>query len=426
MAKKPKQEAQRADSIEQESETKQLKKNSKTELIESYLNFKYDFRFNEITGQPEMINLLFKESEFYSMDDYKLNSLKRELEINGITASTSAIAEIIKSDFSPRVNPVEEYFKDLPPHDGTDYIAQLCDTIKVINHDNWREYFKKWIVAVVANVFTPNKCANHTCLVLTGGQGKGKTTWLNNLTPKKLDQYSFTGKIDTEAKDTETLIAENLFINIDDQLKALNKKDENSLKTLITKDFIKYRRPYDRYMKRYSHLASFMASINGNDFLTDPTGSRRFLPFEVEAIDINKKVDIDKVFAQAYAEYKNGFRYYFTEDEILELHHNNGAFAVISLEQQIITDIFELPATKNDATHYWNNATITAEIEKHTKQRISTKKVGEALANLGYQKFQKTIVKSQPTQWVYSLILKSDMQIRLEKENTNKQLQSFE
>ena len=28
-----------------------------------------------------------------------------------------------------------------------------------------------------------------------------------------------------------------------------------------------------------------MASVNGNEFLTDPTGSRRFLPFEVLRID---------------------------------------------------------------------------------------------------------------------------------------------
>ena len=80
-----------------------------------------------------------------------------------------------------------------------------------------------------------------------------------------------------QGRDVQTLIAEYLFINIDDQLKALNKRDENELKNLITTPRVKYRRPYDTYIEECPHLASFMASVNGNDFLTDPTGSRRFL-----------------------------------------------------------------------------------------------------------------------------------------------------
>ena len=51
---------------------------------------------------------------------------------------------------------------------------------------------------------------------------------------------------------------------------------------------VKYRMPYDKYVEEYPHLASFVASVNGNDLLTDPTGSRRFLPFEVLSIDVEK------------------------------------------------------------------------------------------------------------------------------------------
>jgi predicted P-loop ATPase len=50
----------------------------------------------------------------------------------------------------------------------------------------------------------------------------------------------------------------------------LNKRDGNELKNLITTPAVKYRRPYDVYREEYPHLASFMASVNGNDFMTDP------------------------------------------------------------------------------------------------------------------------------------------------------------
>ena len=54
-------------------------------------------------------------------------------------------------------------------------------------------------------------------------------------------------------KDILTLIAEYLFINIDDQLKELNKQNENALKNLITTPAVKYRRPYDIYIEEYPH-----------------------------------------------------------------------------------------------------------------------------------------------------------------------------
>ena len=59
------------------------------------------------------------------------------------------------------------------------------------------------------------QCRNHTCLVLTGEQGKFKTTFLDLLCPKELKSYLFTGKIDPQGKDVQTLIAEYLFIYID-------------------------------------------------------------------------------------------------------------------------------------------------------------------------------------------------------------------
>ena len=89
-----------------------------------------------------------------------------------------------------------------------------------------------------------------------------------------------------------SLIGQNLIINIDDQLKALNKRDENELKNLITFPQGKYRMPYEKHIEERPHLASFVASVNGNDFLTDPTGSRRFLPFEAVSythLDVYKR-----------------------------------------------------------------------------------------------------------------------------------------
>ena len=146
------------------------------------------------------------------------------------------------------------------------------------------------------------------------------------LCPPALRGYSYTGKIYPQEKDTLTYIGQNLIVNIDAQLKALNKRDENELKNLITCPMVKYRMPYDKYVEEYPHLANFAASVNGNDFLIDPTGSRRFLPFEVLSIDIEraKGISMDSVYAEAKALLSAGFCYWFDDDEIAELYQERG------------------------------------------------------------------------------------------------------
>ena len=289
-------------------------KRSKNERIESFLREKYQFRFNTVKSRTEFRPA--ETNEMYSpLTKFDINSIRRLLDASqGITTSAENIRAILESDFCPKVNPVQEYFHSLPEWDEnrTSEIVRLAECVTVRSPEKWRQYLLKWLIAVVANAMDDFQCRNHTCLVLTGEQGKFKTTFLDLLCPSSLKNYLFTGKIDPQSKDIQTLIAEYLFINIDDQLKALNKRDENELKNLITTPRVKYRRPYDVYIEEYPHLASFMASVNGNDFLTDPTGSRRFLPFEVENIDIEtaKRINMNNVFSEAVWFWKKGYRYW--------------------------------------------------------------------------------------------------------------------
>ena len=276
---------------------------SKNAEIEDYLSTHYEFRYNTVLGRTEYRSK--GNNRFVKVGRYEINTFCWELDCGeSIATSAENLYSIIESSFSPCINPVQEYFKELPLidiGDGSSYsgssvlisfspkaIPNLASCVVVRNSNKWLPYLTKWLVAVVANTMDDRECRNHTCLVLTGEQGKFKTTFLDLLCPPKLHGYSYTGKIYPQEKDTLTYIGQNLIVNIDDQLKALNKRDKNELKNLITCPMVKYRMPYDKYVEEYPHLASFVASVNGNDFLTDPTGSRRLLPFEVLSIDVEK------------------------------------------------------------------------------------------------------------------------------------------
>ena len=332
-------------------------------------------------------------------------TFRREIDNDiGIITSSDNLYSIIESSFSPRINPIQEYFKALPLVDiGCDEgnsnisslslkaIPELASCVVVRNHEKWLPYLTKWLVAVVANAMDDRECRNHTCLVLTGEQGKFKTTFLDLLCPPALHGYSYTGKIYPQEKDTLTYIGQNLIINIDDQLKALNKRDENELKNLITCPMVKYRMSYYKYVEEYSHLASFVASVNGNDFLTDPTGSRRFLPFEVLSIDIEraKSISMDSVYTEAKALLNAGFRYWFDDDEITELYRESEDFQVQTAETELLLRCFEKPTDDNPRCSYMTTTEILTYLGIYTRQPLTSKRMGEALKRAGFEKVSR-------------------------------------
>ena len=399
--------------IRTEDKPKHSRQTSKNKEIESYLSTHYDFRFNTVLGRTEFSP---KYANVYSkVSRYDINTFRRELDSEeGIITSADNLYSIIESSFSPRINPIQEYFKALPTVDASEVlykieinqcaIANLASCVTVRNSEKWLPYLTKWLVAVVANAMDNRECRNHTCLVLTGEQGKFKTTFLDLLCPPALKGYSYTGKIYPQEKDTLTYIGQNLIVNIDDQLKALNKRDENELKNLITCPMVKYRMPYDKYVEEHPHLASFVASVNGNDFLTDPTGSRRFLPFEVLAIDIEraKAISMDAVYTEAKALLKSGFRYWFDDDEIVKLYKESEEFQVQTAEMELLLRCFEKPTDDNPNCTYMTTTEIITYLGYYTHHPLSLKHMGEALKRVGFEKVSKRREGSSPI-YVYKV-----------------------
>lgn len=381
---------------------------SKNERIESLLNVLYDFRFNTVKSRTEY-RVASSSGLYQPVTKFVLNSFRRRLDATaGIVTSAENIRTILESDFARKVHPIREYFNALPLLNPAEHghIGRLLNTVQVANPGKWEEYFTKWLVGVVANAMNDTGCQNHTCLVLTGDrQGQFKSWWLDNLCPTPLKNYLFTGKIDPQGKDILTLIAEYLFINIDDQLKELNKQNENALKNLITTPAVKYRRPYDVYIEEYPHLASFMASVNGNEFLTDPTGSRRFLPFEVLRIDkpTAESIRMDNVYSEIMYLYRQGVRYWFNDAEIGELHLTNAEFEVQTVEFEMLTQYFEKPTEGEETLFFMTTAQILARLRDICPMQLSEKRLGEALRKAGFKRVQKRIDKQTYSVYGYRI-----------------------
>jgi len=321
--------------ITNESQLKKKKRKNQIDTIEAYLSSHYQLRYNIVTSKLEIrklnypkenpeqhvstvphaadhSTLVIRHSSFVPLTDYQENSLLREILKSNLKCSAALLRSILYSDFSNLYDPFHDYFLHLPLWDGqTDYIQQMADTVNTTSQELWSKCFKKWLVATVAAVLD-NKTVNHTAIILSGGQGIGKTTWMLNLCPPELNDYIFSGTINPNNKDTLIHLAECMFINMD-ELENMNRTEIGAFKEIITKSAIRMRRAYGHHIEAFTRRASFMGSVNSSQFLTDSTGSRRFLCFEILSINYQHSIDLQMVYAQAYDLFQQGFKFYFAE-----------------------------------------------------------------------------------------------------------------
>jgi hypothetical protein len=366
--------------------------------VENFLLSKYRFRNNTITGRLEYRFLTKKV--WHQMNDYIENSMLRELLKNKVRTNMGGLRNLLYSDFCELYNPFSTYFESLTAWDEqTDYIAQLADTITTTHQDLWHTCFKKWLVAMVGCVLD-EKIINQTVIVFSGKQGIGKTTWMENLVPKDLKQYLFSGTINPNNKDTLIHLSECMLINLD-ELENLNRTEIGSLKELITKTHIRIRRAYGHNNETLPRIASFAGSVNTVQFLNDTTGSRRFLSFEVTGIKYDHKVSLDDVYSQALHLFISGFRFWFNGEEIDAINTNNEQYQLHSPEEELLLTWFEPVKLEADGSpsfsrpSYLNASQIAAKLADKAKINVTDGtivKLGKALRKHGFIRLKKNQV----------------------------------
>jgi len=351
---------------------------SPIERIEQYLNLKYNFRYNEVTGKVEAKTKA--DQVFLPVSDYFLNSLARQIIKAGIPCGGTLLRNVLMSDYTPVFNPFRKYLNDLSPWDGkTDYIMQLSQTVSTTDDPLWQLCFRKWMVAMVGSLVC-DEVINHTVIVFSGKQGLGKTTWMLNLVPPALKDYCFSGTINPGNKDTLIHLSECMLINLD-ELENLNRSELGATKELITKSSIRIRRPYGYSTETMPRRASFAGSVNGKEFLSDTTGSRRFLCFEVTAIVYQHPIPLERVYAQAKYLLDNGFQYWFDRSEIEVINKNNEQYRCMSVEEELLLAYFE-PCKADEADYFFSTTELVNRLSQKVKMNVTDaarQKLGKAL-----------------------------------------------
>ena len=308
----------------------------------------------------------------------------------------------LQSDLIPDVHPLREYIHSLKPYttDQPDWIDFVASQVKVKpsgedakgnkarGEELWRACFKKWFVAMVAS-WMKDDVVNHQVLVLIGKQGIFKTTWLEHLIPPHLRAYACKLANSNELnKDERLRIAEFGIISMD-EIDSMNNRELYQLKSVITATDVNERAAYAYTKERRVRLASFCASGNRRDFLTDITGNRRWLPFEVESIQnpFTTILPYERMYAQAWALAQDPFfSYWFDLDEIEVLEQHNQHFRDESNEEQLLDVYFAVPTTDATNAKFLTTAEISERLIYYgnIKKPMTLSRLGVLLSQKGF------------------------------------------
>ena len=369
-----------------------------------------------LQNAPEGLQFRGKEN-WRNLTDKDINTMVCQcVAEKGVNISTNEMWTALKSDMVPAVHPLRAWLDGLRPYtaDQPDWIDLVAQQVRVKpsgeeakgdkarGEELWRACFKKWFVAMVAS-WMKDEVVNHTVLVLVGRQGIFKTTWLDKLIPPELRAYSsklpLSGQI---SKDDRLRLCENGMLNID-ELDAMCGREMNIVKSLLTSTDVNERAAYGRLKERRVRLASFCASTNKREFLTDITGNRRWLPFEVESIQnpFHTIIPYERLYAQAKALVEEGiFSYWFDMEEMEVLEAHNEEFRALENEEQLLPILFDIPAEGKG--EFMTTAEISDRLVSHgrIKKPMSTRQLGVIMGKMGFQKAQVRISGTCVRGWI--------------------------
>ena len=362
------------------------------EDIKAFLNDKIYLRHNVITRRVECrlpSNYEHDGSDWQPVTDRIVNSLWAELSREK-TVRVQDVYRVIESDFVPEYNPFVFYLEHLPPWNGEDHILGLSVSVNVRGDVDeqmrFAEYLRKWLVGMVAGWVDPT-VVNNVILVLIGEQGSYKTTWFNHILPPELRQYFYTKTNANRMGRDDLLTLAQYGLVCCEELDTMRPSELNQLKAAVTMQSIDERAAYAHYHEHRQHIASFCGTGNNAQFLSDPTGNRRWLPFEVESImsPRNNPFDYEGIYAQAYALYQEGFQYWFSREEIVRLSAHNRHYETPRLENELVQLYFRKPAGTEPGV-FMSVARAMQLVSANISQKLSAVYLGRALGELGFQR----------------------------------------
>ena len=332
-----------------------------------FLCKKYDFRYNSVMKFTEYRP---KDKDYWGYQPVDARVQKRmtlEVQLANIRVSIKDVRNYLESDLLSTYNPVEDFlFKCAGKWDGKDYIRALARTVPTDN-PYWEDWFYTWFLAMVNQwrSYSHRKYGNSVAPLLISKQGYNKSTFCRSLVPPELQWGYNDNLVLSEKRQVLQAMCQALLLNLDEFNQISPQVQQGFLKNIIQLPSVKMKPPYGSHVQEFPRMASFIATSNMEDILSDPSGNRRFLGVELTGpIDVSQLPNYEQLYAQALSALQAGEKTYFDAEQTKLIMASNRKFEVISPVDQYFNLYFDLTDDVRQG-EYLTAAEIFQELKSH-------------------------------------------------------------
>ena len=357
-----------------------------TQRLKSFLNRRFDFRYNQLTGGTEYREKEAVGTPFRPIDEREMNGMIVDARLAGIPCWNSLIPTLVLSNKVESFNPFHLYLSELPAWDGIDRVTPLLR--RVSDNELWLRGGRYWLRALTAQwMGTERSHANSLMPVLISNeQGLGKSTCCRQLLPDSLRMYYLDNLNLSPGTSPEKKLVTKGLINLD-EFDKIGEKRQPDLKNLLQMLSVPVYRGKRLGYVAEPRLASFIGTTNSRQILCDVSGSRRFLCVEVKQYISDEPLEHKQLYAQLKQELANGERDYLNREEERELQRSNQRFYRQSLLEDVFFACFRLPEGNEEGR--WMTAAemfrVMSKKNPAALRGITAKQLSHRLSGWGFQ-----------------------------------------
>ena len=321
--------------------------NGSTRKLYRFLTERFDFRYNLLTGVTEYRPKGSSSTTFLPVDERNMNGMIVDARLQGIACWNSMVPTLVLSDKVEDYHPFHYYMTNLPDWDGTDRATPLLK--RVSDDELWLKGGRYWLRAMTVQwMGLEREHANTLVPVLVSSeQGLGKSTFCRSLLPDSLRTFYLDNLNLTPGASPEKKLVQKGLINLD-EFDKVSERRQPDLKNLLQMLFVPIYRGKRLGYVTEPRLASFIATTNSRQILSDPTGSRRFLCVEVSRMISEASIEHKQLYAQLKQEVLNGERDYLNKEEEKEIQRRNKAYYRQSPLEDVFHACFRRPNPKEE------------------------------------------------------------------------------
>lgn len=353
--------------------------------LREFLNENFDFRYNSLTGATEYRGKNGAGKAFLPIDEREMNGIIIDARLEGIACRWRDVPTLVLSNKVETYNPFRLYMSELPEWDGTDRVTPLL--LRVSDNPLWLKGGRCWLRAMTsqwagmerlhANSLTP--------ILISDRQGLSKSTFCRSLLPHSMRSYYLDSLNLAASALPEKKLVKNGLINLD-EFDKIGEKQQAALKNLLQMVSVPVYRGKRLGWVDENRLASFIATTNSRQILTDPTGSRRFLCVEVLHPISEQPIEHKQLYAQLKSEFEAGAPDFLNREEEAELQESNKAYYRQSPLEDVFLSCFHRPAATEKGR--WLTAaeiySIMHRFNPSALKDVSAKQLSARLSGLGF------------------------------------------